>query len=109
MVPEFVDVSFNPQGSAHVVDVRTYFNVNGSWLAGPRPPPPSDTDYWQGNETDQGGKIVNVPFPNGPNKITTVATAINFLTYPLYAVNEGLCSKVHNTSCPLAPRFEVNQ
>jgi len=108
-VPEFVDATFNTTDSAHSLEVLAYINVNGTFPGTPMPPPPSDIDYWQGNDTDRGGKIVDVLLPDGPNKITTAATAITVLTYEPYSINRAFCQTIENGTCPLAPRFDVNQ
>lgn len=108
-IPEFVEATFDTANAAHGLEVLAYINVNGTFPGTPFPPPPSDTDYWQGNDSSMGGKIVDVPFRDGVNKKTTASTSVTLLSYEPYHIDQAFCDIVQNGSCPLAPRFDVNE
>lgn len=109
-IPEFVEATFDTTNSAHSLEILTYINVNGTFPGTPYPPPPpSDTEYWQGNSSDKGGKIVDVPFRDGANKRTTASTSVTLLSYEPYHIDQGFCDFVQNGTCPLGPRFGINE
>lgn len=109
VIPQFVDVIFNTTDPAHNLQVLAFFNVNGSWTPQTPLPPPEDTEYWLGNDTDRGGKIIKNPFPDTAAKLTTATTNIDVLTYKPYVQSRDFCSAIGNGTCPLGPSFYANQ
>jgi hypothetical protein len=110
VVPEFVNAIFDTENPSHNLNVTAWFNVNGTWNTNQRLPPPSDTDYWLGNETDRGGKIENVTFEDSAQpKITTFTVKTNVLTYQTLRQDSVFCNDVQAGECPLGPRFGVNE
>jgi hypothetical protein len=111
IVPEFVDAVFNTTDPAHNLKVRVWINVDGTYNPAMEvPPPANDTEYWGSNRTDLGGKILDVPFRDSLNpKRTTLFNKVNVLTYEPWAQSTGWCAQLKNGTCPLGPRFNVNE
>ena len=110
-IPKFFDAVFNAENIDHNMAVTVWGNVAGS---DPEAlvilPPANDTDYWQGNQTNLGGKILDLPEPDAVSpKLTTLFTRVNLLTYEPYSNSSAFCSEIHNGSCPLAPVFNANE
>lgn len=109
IVPKFFDAVFNTTDPNHNLQVAAYFNVEGSWGRG-NPPPSNDTEYWSGNQTDKGGKIVNILYPNAQKPIATTAfDKVDVLTYRTWSQNKYFCLELKNSTCPVGPRFNVNE
>ena len=108
--PLFLDAVFNTTDSSHNLHITVWGNVTGS---GPENlvvlPSPNNTQYWQGNETNLGGKIEDNPTgPSGVNKLTTLFNKVNVLTYEPWSQTVEFCNQLINASCPLAPSFGAN-
>ncbi|CAL3962205.1 unnamed protein product [Diplocarpon coronariae] len=108
----FVDAVFNTTDSNHPLQVTVWGNVTGSTVgSSPRLilPDGNNTDYWNSNRTENGGKIVNIPYPDLANpKLTTLSNKVNVLTYQGWNTDVDFCESLINGSCPLGPRFNVN-
>lgn len=111
-VPLFVDASYildAKDDSNHILRVEVRGNVTGSFPKVNSLPPASDVEYWNSNSTDDNnGKIVDVPFPRGANKFTTLFNQVNVATYEPWSDSVKFCEGVQNGSCPLAPIFQGN-
>lgn len=110
-VPKFLDARFNSSDPSHNLNVTVWGNVTGS---GPNSlvllPSANDTEYWGSNQTNLGGKILNIPEPDSDDpKITTLSNKVNVLTYEPFNENVAFCERLINGSCPLAPRFDANE
>lgn len=110
-VPKFLDAVFNTTNPDHNLNVTVWGNVTGS---GPDHlvilPPASDTDYWQSNQTNLGGKILDLPEPDSAQpKLTTLFTKASVLSYEPYSNSTAFCTQLTNSVCPLAPVFNVNE
>ncbi|KAK2628135.1 hypothetical protein QTJ16_002781 [Diplocarpon rosae] len=108
----FVDAIFNTTDSNHPLQVTVWGNVTGSTVgSSPRLilPDGNNTDYWNSNRTESGGKIVNIPYPELANpKLTTLSNKVNILTYQRWNTDVDFCESLINGSCPLGPSFNVN-
>ncbi|CZT01513.1 hypothetical protein WAI453_006953 [Rhynchosporium graminicola] len=112
-VPLFVDASFNTTDPNHPLEITVWGNITGSTVGkAPRLilPGANDTEYWSGNSTINGGKIMDSPFPlaNVP-KLTTLSNKVNVLTYEPFSEDLQFCNVLINGSCPLGPRFDANE
>lgn len=110
-VPLFVDAKFDTVNKSHGLLVTVWGNITGSTVGtAPRLvlPPANDTEYWSGNSTLNGGKILDLPFPEGAAKYTTLSNKVNVLTYEPYSKDVEFCNYLINGTCPLGPRFNVN-
>lgn len=111
-VPLFVDAVFNTTDPDHQLQVTVWGNITGSTVgAVPRLllPAANDTDYWNSNSTTNGGKIVDIPFPEAASpKLTTLSNKVNVLTYQPWNQDLDFCASLINGSCPLGPRFNVD-
>ncbi|KAL3424869.1 integral membrane protein [Phlyctema vagabunda] len=105
-VPLFVDAVFNTTDPAHNLRVTVWGNVTGS-LPLVALPGSNDTEYWNSNTTT-AGKIVNVPDPEGANKLTTSYNKVNVLTYEPWSQTLEWCKQLVNGTCPLGPSFTAN-
>jgi hypothetical protein len=109
-VPLFFDAVFNTTDPSHTLALRVWGNVTGT---GPvirqSPLPPPNNGYWDSNATDRGGKIIDVPSPDGNNVHTTLASSIDVLTYQNAQDFKPFCDNLTNGSCPLAPNFLANE
>jgi hypothetical protein len=107
--PLYLDAVFNTTDPSHNLNITVWGNVTGS---GPMNqvllPPANDTDYWNSNQTNLGGKIEHVPDPTGVNKFTTLVNKINVLNYQPWSDTVDFCDQLINASCPLAPSFGAN-
>jgi hypothetical protein len=106
--PLFVNAVFNTTDSSHNLNITVYGNVTGS-----SPlvvlPNSTDTDYWNSNQTNLGGKIENIPYPPpGANFYTTLFNKVNVLTYEPWSDTVKFCDQLLNAACPLAPSFNAN-
>ena len=109
-VPLFFDAVFNTTDPAHTLALRVWGNVTGSGPVIRQSPLPSpNSTYWESNSTESGGKIIDVPFPEGNNVHTTLASSIDVLTYNNAENFTPFCEELTNASCPLAPRFFGNK
>ncbi|KAH7364215.1 integral membrane protein-like protein [Rhexocercosporidium sp. MPI-PUGE-AT-0058] len=112
-VPLFVDAIFNTTDPKQQLAVTVWGNITGSTVGdAPRlvVPPGNDTDYWNGNSTFNGGKIVDSPYPDAAvPKLTTLSNKVNILTYEPWSEDVDFCNLLINASCPLGPRFFVNE
>lgn len=109
-VPLYVNAVFNTTNPSHNLLVRVYGNVTGS---GPENLvvnlPPQNDSYWTSNQTNLGGKIINIPNEDATNpKLTTLNNKIDVLTYEPYDHSEAFCDNLVNGTCPLAPSFFAN-
>ncbi|EKD15563.1 integral membrane protein [Drepanopeziza brunnea f. sp. 'multigermtubi' MB_m1] len=107
-VPLFVDAKFNNTDPNHQLQVTVWGNITGSTVGtSPRLILPANTsDYWTGNSTVYGGKIVDIPFPEADSpKLTTLSNKVNVLTYQPWSQDLDFCNSLINGSCPLGPRF----
>jgi hypothetical protein len=109
-VPMYVDAKFNTTGPSNNLQVTVWGNVTGS---GPEQfvilPAPNDTGYWDSNQTNLGGKILDEPDPNAAApKLTTLLNKVDVLTYEPWSDSVDFCSQLINASCPLAPSFYAN-
>lgn len=106
LVPQFVDVIFNTTSSHHRLNVTVWVNVTGS-TAGSAPrlvlPPADNVNYWNGNNTESGGKIEAIPSPDIINKQTTLYNSISFLNYKQFHEYVSFCDHMVNGACPLGP------
>lgn len=110
IVPQFVDAVFDTTDPAHNLRMTVWINVNGTFNSMVPLPSPNDTAYWNGNETDQGGKILDVPLPDALAPLrTTLFNKVNVLTYEPWSSSAGWCQQLKNGSCPLGPRFNINE
>jgi hypothetical protein len=110
-IPKFLNAVFDTKNPDHNLNVTVWGNVAGS---GPDHlvilPPPNNTDYWGSNQTNLGGKILDLPEPDDPKpKLTTLFTKVNVLSYEPYSNSSAFCGQLHNGACPLAPVFNVNE
>jgi len=112
-VPLFVDAVFNTTDPNHQLAVTVWGNITGSTVGdAPRLvlPGANDTEYWNGNSTTNGGKIVDSPYPDVASpKLTTLTNKVDVLTYEPWSENLDFCNSLINASCPLGPRFFVNE
>lgn len=109
IVPKFFDAVFDTTDPKHNLKVTAYFNVDGSW-ARAYPPPSNDTEYWRGNQTDKGGKIVNILFPDAQKPIATTAfDRVDVLTYRTWSQNKFFCTELKDSTCPVGPKFNINE
>lgn len=109
-VPKFVNAVFNTTDPNHNLNVTVWGNVTGS---GPEHlvilPPANDTDYWNSNQTNLGGKILDLPDPDDTDpKLTTLFSKVNVLTYEPWSESVKFCNQLVNSSCPLGPVFSAN-
>lgn len=109
--PYFVNAIFNTTDPSHTLRITVWGNVSGS---GPTTkvvlPAWNNTDYWNSNQTAQGGKIVDIPDPTLTNpKLTTLFNKVDVLTYEPYSNAVDFCQQLgKNFSCPLGPVFSGN-
>ena len=99
-VPTFVDVVFDTVNPSHNLRLTIWGNVTGEAYAVPLPPP-SDPAWLNPNATD--GKIVNVTTQT--NKVTTLYSKVDFLSYEPYTTNLVFCAQLVNGACRLGPIF----
>ncbi|KAI9743118.1 MAG: hypothetical protein M1818_003413 [Claussenomyces sp. TS43310] len=102
-VPTFVDAVFNTTDTNHNLRLTVWGNVTGSSVVATLPPP-DDPSWLNPNDTD--GKIVNVTSPT--NKVTTLFSKADFLSYEPWISSLSFCNQLVNGSCPLAPTFAAN-
>ncbi len=111
-IPLFVDATFNNTDRNHQLVVTVWGNVTGSTVGSASRlvlPDANNTEYWNGNSTSNGGKIVDSPFPEAAEpKLTTLSNKVNILTYEPWNQDLDFCNSLINASCPLGPRFFVN-
>jgi hypothetical protein len=110
-VPKFLNARFNSTNPDHSLNVTVWGSVAGS---GPEHlvllPPANDTDYWRSNQTNLGGKILDIPEPDSAQpKITTLFNKVNVLTYEPFQESTAFCGRILNGTCPLAPAFDANE
>lgn len=101
--PRFVDVVFNTSNPAHNLRVTVWGNVSGSVTNVTLPA--ASSDLW----SDSGytdGKIVN--YTASTNKLTTLSSKFEFLSYEPWSSETEFCSQIENGTCPLAPVFTGN-
>lgn len=109
--PYFVNAVFNTTDPSHTLQITVWGNVSGS---GPTTkvvlPAWNNTEYWNSNQTAQGGKIVDIPDPTLTNpKLTTLFNKVDVLTYEPYSNAVDFCQQLgKNFSCPLSPVFSGN-
>jgi hypothetical protein len=109
-VPRYMDAVFNTSDPSHNLKVTVWGNVTGTFNSMIPLPSANDTQYWGSNQTEQGGKILDIPFPDSDSpKITTIFNKVNVLTYEPWSQNVAWCSQLKNGTCPLGPRFGVNE
>ncbi|KAH8602680.1 hypothetical protein B0O99DRAFT_498846 [Bisporella sp. PMI_857] len=109
MVPKYLNAVFDTTDSDHMLNVTVWFNVTGS---GPHEflvSPGRDDPYWTSNQTNLGGKIVDVPDPDY-NVATTLINKVNVVTYQPWAETAFFCSRAgeFGTQCPISPVFDSN-
>lgn len=109
-VPKFVSAVFNTTDPSHNLNVTVWGNVTGSTVELPRLIlPPAGDGYWNTtNDTQNGGKIEEIPFPDGADRYTTLFNKLNVLTYEPWNSGVNFCEQLVNGSCPLSPSFFVN-
>jgi ML-like domain len=107
--PLYMDAVFNTTDPSHNLHITVWGNVTGS---GPEIlvllPPADNKTYWSSNETNLGGKIEDNPTPDGANKLTTLFSKVNVLTYEPWSQTVEFCNQLINASCPLSPSFTAN-
>ncbi|KAK0119048.1 hypothetical protein ONS96_012116 [Cadophora gregata f. sp. sojae] len=112
-VPLFVDARFNTTDPNHQLAITVWGNITGSTVGdAPRLvlPGANDTEYWNSNSTLNGGKIVDSPYPEAQfPKLTTLSNKVNVLTYEPWSQDLDFCNSLINASCPLGPKFFVNE
>jgi hypothetical protein len=104
--PMYVWASFNTTDPSHTLNVTVYGNVSGQASTGDYPPP-NDADWENPNKTF--GKIVNLDVGN--NKVTTLVTDINVVSYSAWSNRTSFCNSTLDTEqsqCPMAPAFFAN-
>lgn len=105
-IPLYVGATFDTKNKSHNLRVTVWGNVTGAYNPTAVPPlPPWDSDDWSNpNVTD--GKIVDNPFPDEANFLTTLHSKIDVVTYEPYAADFDFCKDaLTNASCPLGPYF----
>jgi hypothetical protein len=108
-VPLFVDAKFNTTDPSNSLQVTVWGNVTGSGTDQRYLLPPPTDPYWSSNQTDQGGKIQDEPYPSSAApKLTTLANKVAVLTYQAWSQSVDFCDSLINASCPLGPRFFAN-
>jgi hypothetical protein len=109
--PLYFNAVFNTTNSNHNLAVTVWGNVSGS---GPTDlvqiPNMNDTAYWESNQTNLGGKILDNPDPNALNpKLTTLFNKVNVLTYEPWSQSVRFCNSLGGGyGCPLGPNFTAN-
>ena len=107
-VPKYLSAVFNPTDPAHNLNVTVWGNVTGT---GPDhhlvAPLSNDTTYWEGNQSNFGGKIAMQPDPLNPY-VTTLFNKVNVLTYQPWEEATSFCGRLINSTCPVSPVFSEN-
>lgn len=110
-VPLFLSAVFNTSNADHNLNVTVWGNVTGS---GPthlvQIPSWNNTAYWEGNQTNLGGKILDNPEPDAEDpKLTTLFNKVNVLTYEPWSESVSFCGGLGGGyECPLGPNFTAN-
>lgn len=108
-VPLFVDAKFNTTDPSHELQVTVWGNVTGSGTTHRFLLPPPNDPYWRSNETNEEGKIQDLPEPTANSLLlTTLSNKVNVLTYEPWAHSFDFCNSLINASCPLGPSFFAN-
>jgi hypothetical protein len=114
LVPLVVNAVFNTTDPSHNLNLTVWTNVTGSTVAMPRLLlPAANSSYWDpgNNDTTNGGKIADNPFPNAEEQfLTTLFSKVNVLTYSPYNPKDGedFCHSLVNATCPVGPNFKAN-
>lgn len=108
-VPLYVGATFDNKGPSHNLRVTVWGNVTGAYNPTTVTLPAWNSDEWSNpNFTD--GKIVDDPFPDSANLLTTLHSKIDVLTYEPYAADFDFCNgSLTNASCPLGPVFNTSE
>ncbi|GJC99748.1 integral membrane protein [Colletotrichum higginsianum] len=99
--PVYIDARFDTENPDHSLQIIVWGNVAGSYRDVTLPPP-NDPLWVDPNYTD--GKILD--FTRQGNKVTTLASKVNVLTYEPFSNVSSFCDySLVNGSCPLSPVF----
>ena len=108
-IPLYVGATFDNKGPSHNLRVTVWGNVTGAYDPTTVTLPAWNSEEWSNpNFTD--GKIVDDPFPDTANLLTTLHSKIDVLTYEPYAADFDFCNgSLTNASCPLGPVFNTTE
>lgn len=102
-VPLHVYASLNTTSTSYNLNLTVYGNVSG--IATQQAYPTLDDPQWT-NPNKTVGKIVDLD-PSS-NKISTLLTRFNVLSYTPYSDAFGFCNTTIHGRCPLGPTFRAN-
>ncbi|KAJ0121580.1 hypothetical protein J7T55_008745 [Diaporthe amygdali] len=109
-VPLYVGATFDTKNKSHNLRITVWGNVTGRYnpTATPELPPWNSDDWSNPNVTD--GKIVDNPFADTANLLTTLHSKIDVVTYEPYSADFDFCKDaLTNASCPLGPVFNTSE
>ncbi|GKT63647.1 integral membrane protein [Colletotrichum tofieldiae] len=96
--PVYIDARFDTKNPDHSLQIIVWGNVSGSYYDVTLP---SAGDPLWNDPSHQDGKILD--FTRAGNKVTTLASKVNFLTYEPFSNVSSFCNySLVNGSCPLA-------
>ncbi|KAF4777593.1 integral membrane protein [Colletotrichum scovillei] len=99
--PVYVDARFDTENPDHLLQIIVWGNVSGSLY---KVDLPAKGDPLWNDPTHTDGKILD--YTREGNKVTTLASKINFLTYEPFSNVSSFCNySLVNGSCPLSPVF----
>ncbi|KAK2063888.1 integral membrane protein [Colletotrichum caudatum] len=99
--PVYIDARFDTENPAHSLQITVWGNVSGSYYNVSLPP--VGDPRWN-DPTQHDGKILDSTKEG--NKVTTLASKVNFLTYEPFSNISSFCKySLVNGSCPLGPVF----
>ncbi|KAF2707988.1 hypothetical protein K504DRAFT_482539 [Pleomassaria siparia CBS 279.74] len=102
-VPLHVWATFNTSSPDRYLNVTVYGNVTGQVYAGEYPP--MNAPSWSDPDNDFG-KIVDISPTNPAQKLTTLFTNFNVVTYTAWGADPmAFCNTTVNATCPIAPTF----
>ncbi|GKT39996.1 uncharacterized protein ColSpa_00177 [Colletotrichum spaethianum] len=99
--PVYVDARFDTENPDHSLQIIVWGNVSGSYYDVKLPP--AGDPLWN-DSSYQDGKILD--YTKAGNKVTTLASKVNFLTYEPFSNVSSFCNySLVDGSCPLGPVF----
>ncbi|KAK1982592.1 integral membrane protein [Colletotrichum cereale] len=99
--PVYIDARFDTETPNHSLQIIVWGNVSGSYYNVSLPP--VDDPHWK-DSSQHDGKILD--FTKQGNKVTTLSSKVNFLTYEPFSNVSSFCDhSLVNGSCPLSPVF----
>lgn len=99
--PVYVDARFDTENPDHLLQIIVWGNVSGSLY---KVDLPAKGDPLWNDSTHTDGKILD--YTREGNKVTTLASKVNFLTYEPFSNVSSFCNySLVNGSCPLSPVF----